>query len=304
MAEAALAASGEGGVPPQWRREPRQGDDYRGSYDGGYGASMDAADSRQQDSRRVGTGTEAALGAALGAAEARARSLSAVSSNVAGQFRQASSPRTIGGPPGYLGVQLFEAATGLVAVATATAAMEVAKLALGVARRASRLPSDGLPPDNRRYPIEDESYFAGLGATAGLVANPIVLLSLYSVASTGSGLPAGPFGLVGTMESLSFVVVAAILVSKAQAGGGRSSGPLGLSELSESLSSFSLSAGLVVFFLKQIGTVGDPAVAQVDVAKLAEPILKELHAFPDVMHDLAGKLIDVLLPLSDVAGKM
>jgi hypothetical protein len=43
--------------------------------------------------------------------------------------------------------------------------------------------------------------------TAGLVVQPIVWISLVSVATTGAGLPAGPFGLIGAIEGLSYVLV-------------------------------------------------------------------------------------------------
>ena len=47
-------------------------------------------------------------------------------------------------------------------------------------------------------------------------AQPVVWLSLYFVQTTGAGLPAGPLGLVGAVEGLSYVVVlaAAALGSK------------------------------------------------------------------------------------------
>ena len=37
-----------------------------------------------------------------------------------------------------------------------------------------------------------EAFYAGFAGAVGLVANPIVLLSLYHVASTGARLPGGP----------------------------------------------------------------------------------------------------------------
>ena len=42
---------------------------------------------------------------------------------------------------------------------------------------------------------------------AGFVALPIVWASFYFVATTGAGLPAGPYGLVGALEGLSYLVV-------------------------------------------------------------------------------------------------
>lgn len=89
------------------------------------------------------------------------------------------------------------------------------------------------------------------GATvAGLVAQPIVWVSLYSVATTGGGLPAGPFGLVGLLEGLSYLAmvgfVGAAVVSKVRTGSGLPAGPNGLLGLAEGLSFFSLLVGLVV----------------------------------------------------------
>jgi len=45
-------------------------------------------------------------------------------------------------------------------------------------------------------PVSSTSTVAA--AAAGLVANPVVWVSLQSVKSTGGGLPAGPFGLLGS----------------------------------------------------------------------------------------------------------
>lgn len=46
-----------------------------------------------------------------------------------------------------------------------------------------------------------------LASTVGLAAQPIVWVSLYNVATTGAGLPAGPFGLIGAFEGLSYVAM-------------------------------------------------------------------------------------------------
>ena len=48
--------------------------------------------------------------------------------------------------------------------------------------------------------------------TAGLVAQPIVWASLYCVATTGAGLPAGPGGLLGALEGVSYLVILAWVV--------------------------------------------------------------------------------------------
>lgn len=41
----------------------------------------------------------------------------------------------------------------------------------------------------------------------GIAVQPIVWISLVSVATTGGGLPAGPFGLLGAVEGLSYLLV-------------------------------------------------------------------------------------------------
>eukprot|EP00957_Ditylum_brightwellii_P167070 12718756-Ditylum_brightwellii.AAC.1 len=43
--------------------------------------------------------------------------------------------------------------------------------------------------------------------TAGLLAQPIVWTSLYFVVTKGGGLPAGPFGLLGLIEGLSYLII-------------------------------------------------------------------------------------------------
>jgi len=122
-------------------------------------------------------------------------------------------------------------------------------------------------------PVDDGSFYAGFGAAAGLIANPVVFISLYDVAATGTGLPAGPYDIVGTLEGVSFLVVTSILgaafVSKIRSGSGLPAGPLGLLGLSEGLSFLSL-LGCVVFPLREFGVVGDPATSIVNVPQVTE----------------------------------
>ncbi|CAB9517716.1 expressed unknown protein [Seminavis robusta] len=47
----------------------------------------------------------------------------------------------------------------------------------------------------------------------GAACQPVVWVSLYSVATTRAGLPAGPFGLVGAVEGLSYLVVVGLALS-------------------------------------------------------------------------------------------
>eukprot|EP00548_Thalassiothrix_antarctica_P019625 CAMPEP_0194193428 /NCGR_PEP_ID=MMETSP0154-20130528/74553_1 /TAXON_ID=1049557 /ORGANISM="Thalassiothrix antarctica, Strain L6-D1" /LENGTH=129 /DNA_ID=CAMNT_0038917667 /DNA_START=51 /DNA_END=436 /DNA_ORIENTATION=+ len=48
----------------------------------------------------------------------------------------------------------------------------------------------------------------------GIVSQPVVWISLYYVATTGAGLPAGPFGIIGATEGISYLVVVALVVKK------------------------------------------------------------------------------------------
>ena len=52
-----------------------------------------------------------------------------------------------------------------------------------------------------------------VGSRIGLVAQPIVWISLYFVATTGAGLPSGPFGLLGGLEGIAYLVVVGLLAS-------------------------------------------------------------------------------------------
>ena len=87
-------------------------------------------------------------------------------------------------------------------------------------------------------------------AAAGLIANAVMVPSLYSVATTGGGLPAGPFGLLGLLEGVSYLVVvgvvAASLFKKVTTGSGLPAGPGGLLGAAEGLSFLSILAGLAV----------------------------------------------------------
>lgn len=53
-------------------------------------------------------------------------------------------------------------------------------------------------------------YASSLSAM-GVVAQPIVWTSLYCVATTGAGLPSGPFGLLGAVEGISYLVIVALI---------------------------------------------------------------------------------------------
>lgn len=69
----------------------------------------------------------------------------------------------------------------------------------------------------------------------GLVLQPIVWVSLYSLATTGHGLPAGPGGAIGAVEGIAYLVVLVLALL-----------PAADSSLARNLSRVSIAAGLLV----------------------------------------------------------
>mmetsp|Transcript_6627 Transcript_6627/g.14692 ORF Transcript_6627/g.14692 Transcript_6627/m.14692 type:complete len:160 (-) Transcript_6627:341-820(-) len=88
-------------------------------------------------------------------------------------------------------------------------------------------------------------------AVLGLAAQPVMWWSLYVLKTTGCGLPAGPYGLFGALEGVSYLIVAgfvlASLYSKATTGSGLPAGRGGVLGLAEGISFLTATAGLVVF---------------------------------------------------------
>ena len=74
--------------------------------------------------------------------------------------------------------------------------------------------------------------------------------SLYVLKTTGCGLPAGPFGLIGAAEGVSYLVVigfvASSVLSKVTSGSGLPAGPGGLLGAAEGFSFLTAAAGLAV----------------------------------------------------------
>ena len=107
--------------------------------------------------------------------------------------------------------------------------------------------------DNDSSMIPNESDQAILGAL-GSVCALLVLISEYVLNTTGCGLPAGPLGLIGLAEGLSYLgvvgIVAISLVAKVKTGAGLPAGPGGLLGAAEGLSYLALVAGLVVLVLQ------------------------------------------------------
>jgi hypothetical protein len=87
-----------------------------------------------------------------------------------------------------------------------------------------------------------ENGIDNLLGSAGVISQPIVWISLYFVATTGGGLPAGPFGIFGAVEGLAYLSVVG-LVFRRIINPKKSSGVL---EIAENLSIITLGASLLV----------------------------------------------------------
>jgi hypothetical protein len=103
--------------------------------------------------------------------------------------------------------------------------------------------------DDTEITSMSESDQSLLGVT-GTVAGLVTLYSESVLKTTGCGLPAGPFGLVGAIEGVSYLGIVGIaaysLYTKIKTGSGLPAGPSGLLGAAEGLSYLSIVAGLVV----------------------------------------------------------
>lgn len=103
-----------------------------------------------------------------------------------------------------------------------------------------------------------------VGIAGGLVSTPVIGWSLYTLKTTGCGLPPGPGGSIGALEGVSYLAVVGILgwsvYTKAKTGSGLPNGPFGLLGAVEGLSYLSALAILVVFGLQffQHGSIPGP----------------------------------------------
>ena len=81
---------------------------------------------------------------------------------------------------------------------------------------------------------EDSSTLTKAAVAAGLVANPVVLVSEYFLKTTGEGLPPGPGGIYGATEGVSYLVIVGIvgwsLYTKVKTGSGLQGSLLGAVE--------------------------------------------------------------------------
>ena len=81
---------------------------------------------------------------------------------------------------------------------------------------------------------ENDGTLTKAAVAAGLVANPVVLVSEYFLKTTGEGLPPGPGGIYGATEGVSYLVIVGIvgwsLYTKVKTGSGLQGNLLGAVE--------------------------------------------------------------------------
>lgn len=79
--------------------------------------------------------------------------------------------------------------------------------------------------------VKNDSLYQTIGIV-GVASNTVCDYSLYVLKTTGSGLPAGPYGLEGGLEGISYLAVVGIFIwsitTKVKTGSGLPAGPLGL----------------------------------------------------------------------------
>jgi len=109
---------------------------------------------------------------------------------------------------------------------------------------------DGQPKESFKLTEFDQVVTGVTGTLAALVT----FYSEFVLKQTGCGLPAGPYGVVGLVEGLSYLGVVRIaalsLYKKYQTGSGLPAGPAGILGAAEGLSFLSIAVGLTVFFLQ------------------------------------------------------
>lgn len=108
---------------------------------------------------------------------------------------------------------------------------------------------------------DDDSFASNLSdsdqaviGVAGTLASLVVFNSEFVLSKTGCGLPAGPFGVIGLIEGLSYLSVLGLVlfssVKKFKTGSGLPAGPFGLLGAAEGLSFLAIAVGLIVLFLQ------------------------------------------------------
>lgn len=62
--------------------------------------------------------------------------------------------------------------------------------------------------------VASENSLDNILGSVGAISQPVVWVSLYYVATTGGGLPAGPFGLLGAVEGLAYLSVVGLVIRR------------------------------------------------------------------------------------------
>ncbi|KMT09048.1 hypothetical protein BVRB_6g137520 [Beta vulgaris subsp. vulgaris] len=111
---------------------------------------------------------------------------------------------------------------------------------------------------------EDVGIAEKAAIVGGLISSPVIGWSLFTLKTTGCGLPPGPGGSIGGLEGVSYLIVIGIvgwsLYTKTKTGSGLPSGPFGLLGAVEGLSYLCLLAILLVFGLQFVekGSIPGP----------------------------------------------
>ncbi|MEW5302570.1 MAG: hypothetical protein WDW36_005340 [Sanguina aurantia] len=141
-----------------------------------------------------------------------------------------------------------------------------------------------------KKPVESAPAVADIGTAgfaaiaSGLLANPIMLYSLYTLKTTGAGLPPGPGGAYGAAEGVSYLVVLGIIgwsiYTKVSTGSGLPQGPSGLSSSSSPMADTS------------------PAPPAASTTHWAQKVVK-LPAFKRGCHVITSRITDSVPELAE-----
>lgn len=111
----------------------------------------------------------------------------------------------------------------------------------------------GSDSDDMILPSEKDQLVLGV---VGTKMSLVMLLSEYVLKTTGCGLPAGPYGIVGAIEGISYLgvtsFVALSLYCKLRTGAGLPSGPKGILGLAEGMSYLAAIIGILVLVYQVI----------------------------------------------------
>jgi hypothetical protein len=117
-----------------------------------------------------------------------------------------------------------------------------------ISRRLNKSSSSAVaPPQMSRTTSESDQIVLGV---SGILASAIMLYSEFTLKTTGCGLPAGPLGIWGAAEGISYVGVLALatysIYTKIRTGSGLPAGPFGLLGAAEGLSFLAIVVGIAV----------------------------------------------------------